>query len=393
MKQFFFLCAFTVFGSNFSGAQDKIIFYDGVVKEVRILNVSEDGTIQYVLKSDTTAVKGKELIEYSYQGNWYSYNSEKKELEQYSSSKYRHHYSFFNDLPNYKYGRFSISTNLFAPFVSPDVSVDVIDLYTYNSNDFKLSNPNLFVQTNRTFTLEPEYLIFDWLSLKIPITIPLTFDEPTTFYNSNTPTEFSMSYGHFYSSFLNYRLDQDLEGFDNLTTADIEFDNSLKSGLTRPAKNLLFQVGISPKFYPLGQMKHSLYLAPSLLFGMANLFSVDYYATFDTLTYSDFSGQIIEKWRLREEYGVQKRSPFFFVRSEVLVGINFNWWKHFCFSFETGYSSYIPNKGEADNVYMRLGTEEYQHKGSFQYNPKNRISGYVVSRLHLVYRFGGKLIQ
>lgn len=400
MRHIFFIVSFFCIGTSFS--QDTLVFEDGVVWRVTILDISEDGIISFEKELKNEEVDYHDLIEFSYKGEWHCLNKKNYTLESYPNPRYKIRYSFFKDPSKFSYSKFSIATNVLSPFSN------------YNTSNLEVSSDKRMYSryisfTNRVFSIEPEIRLTEKFGLKFPLLIGVGGKAETI----NTTNLFSDDWtpGRIYSHLApgSYAFPY---GELSFTEDDIAIENYSwfydELRLKGHAKDLIFQVGIAPKFFPLGQNKFALYISPSINVGMMDFYSIDVYNTFDTLTIINdvlvqWPDQYVQEgelnWKISEQRIEQRNNLFFYTRLETVVGINFNLGKSICFSVETGLASGINYNGpKMDNYYARIGNEGPYHlleSRTYEYLADyQRDSGInAVARLHLVYKFGGERIK
>jgi hypothetical protein len=367
---------------NVSFGQDTLVLKDGIVLEVSIRDISDKGVISYSYGKTTNSIEPDKIMRYYYKGDWY--REVDGEFQKQKSSDLKLRGDFFRSNSSFNYGRFSISTNLIAPFLETDVF------------DWQKDDRLVFRQyTNRTFTLEPEFRFHEKFSLKLPVTVGLT-SPPQSGQNDDISDTYRGS--TFLGDYFRYEFYRDYET-NTLFLDDFivrEFTNWNYFGLFRGhRKQLHFQMGFNPKFFPFGQKKHALYLSPSFIVGQMDYFQNDYYITIDTMidVSQDYFGnwESYELFRVSEERFEQSSSKFWFMKWEVLIGMHFNWTKAINFSFETGYSSVVWNDGDPDRIFVKKpGTDFELHHTEYRFQMPSRLLGYIPARFNLVINIGAQ---
>lgn len=395
----FYLILFCISLLQMSYAQDTIVFSDGSIRDVKINAVDTlNQTIHYVRKNTSYTISNEEIISYKFNGIWYARENQSNQFSVSENSFYQIKPHFFLKPAKHTYSKYSISI-----------------AYSPSSSAFGENlERRLFIaqfSNNATLRIEPEYLIHPKVSIKIPLVLGLgiesapyeIFNEQSDYYYYNQP--------YFYFSAPTYPLAPEVNS-RNPQEQSLYFNNY------KPVhkSELLYQIGITPKFYPFGQTRNALYISQSINWGRGNYNSVDYYYDFDTLVFTDYwTGDQSASWYLTSERARVTKNQFNYFRFETLVGINFNVSSSLCFSIESGFSSIMQNNGKTeDRVFLKAPGEDYQliYSGVYQVNPDNEVinpafnynynsfwsrgfiySGKFINRIHLVYKFGGKRLE
>lgn len=371
----YLLLCFSFLIINVLFTQDTIVFADGKVKNVNVLSVDSLGKIIYEQNGKMKTIHQSEIIEYSDDGQWYGYLNNTNNFVKIDGSNYRLYNRFFDSSPRFSYGRFSIATSLMEPFIYGNMAA--------------WTNVNVLF-TNPRITIEPAYRISDYWSVKIPfyfgfnLRAPSSYDMPSNdLYENNSIYQGSV---RLYSRMHNYALPNEVgDGIQPKITPLSQSDNW--SGRVSHERNFLYQLGISPKFYPFRQKRQSLFIQQSFMVGIADYFQVDYYSNFDT-AHLDISETQLIQWNLYSEKALQSNSQFVFFRYEALVGMEFNWAENFNFSAELGFTTQPINRGDPDRFYFQYNPgEDYQLVQTKTYQFANQI--YALGRIHLIYKFNG----
>jgi hypothetical protein len=391
MKKLYLILFFVALIQN-CFSQDTIIYNDGSFRQVKITTIDTlNRTLHYVRKNTNHAISMEEIIAYKFNESWYSKEDASGQFSVSKNALYKFKPNFFTRPAKYTYNQYSISAT-YSP--------------SYSSFG-PLFMRNLFATQfchNATIRIEPEYLLHPKISIKIPIVIGLGIESaPYQVVNYELPEYY---YNKTYFHFSDYTYSGELELYDrNPQWQSISF-----TGYTPVHKNeLLYQIGITPKFYPFGQTRNAFFISQSINWGRGNFNSVDYYYDYDTI---QTSGNYTY-WKQLSETAVVNKSWFNYFRFETLVGINFNISSSLCFSLESGFSTTMRNNSKIeDRVFLKTPGEDYQliYSGVYQTNPSKEVinpdysynsswnlgsstAAKFINRIHLVYKFGGKRID
>ena len=373
----YLLLCFSFLIINVLFTQDTIVFADGKVKNVNVLSVDSLGKIIYEQNGKMKTIHQSEIIEYSDDGQWYGYLNNTNNFVKIDGSNYRLYNRFFDSSPRFSYGRFSIATSLMEPFIYANMA--------------DWTNVNVLF-TNPRITIEPAYRISDYWYVKIPFSLgfnlraPSSYDLPVNdLYENNSIYQGSVTLSsrmHYYA--LPNEVD---DGIQPKITPRSQRDNWNSSNRITHERNFLYQLGISPKFYPFRQKRQSLFIQQSFMVGIADYFQVDYYSSFDT-THLNMSGAELIQWNLYSEKALQSKSQFLFFRYEATVGVEMNWTKNVNFSAELGFTTQPINRGDPDRFYFQYQPgEDYQLVQTKTYQFENQI--FALGRIHLIYKFNG----
>jgi len=373
----YFLLCFNFLIINALFAQDTIVFIDGKVKNVNLISADSSGKIIYEQNGKTKTIHQSEIIEYSNDGQWYSYQKETDNFMKIAESNYRLYNRFFDSSPRYSYGRFSLATSLMEPFIYANMA--------------DWTNVNVLF-TNPRITIEPTYRISDYWSVKIPFSLGFNLPDASSY---DLPVNDLYEYNSIYQGGVTlssrmhyYALPNKVgDGIQPKIYPHSQRDNWDRSNRITHERNFLYQLGISPKFYPFRQKRQSLFIQQSFIVGIADYFQVDYYSSFDT-THLNMSGTELIQWNLYSEKASQSKSQFLFFRYEATVGVDLNWTKNVNFSAELGFATQPINKGNPDRFYFQYQPgEDYQLVQTKTYQLANQI--FALGRIHLIYKFNG----
>ncbi|TNE76093.1 MAG: hypothetical protein EP333_03220 [Bacteroidetes bacterium] len=333
--------------------------------------VKKDGTILIVsvLKVDLK----QNIIRYEKEGSVIT--SSLDDIESYTA----HNPQFFN-IPNNE----SVTLNFSEP------ELERVSKIKYEYGPFSISS-NLFallpiVATNSRITIEPEYDLNQWFSIKIPMVIGITrsYSEGVD-YSNEAGTYIAYSYDERY--YPNY-------------TPPVQSNRELM-------RDVIIQGGITPKFYFNRKSKSiiSMYGSTSLNFGIADAYSMTRYDRLgDTLlgseeyNYENGSWEWYTTWdkeQTRTEALYYDKNVYSYFNFELMFGSDFNLSRLFTFTLEVGYGSnfIITSELVDDKIYTAVFNDDYilnylgPNQAGYQYRGNFR------ARLLLTYRFGGKRIN
>lgn len=366
MRLLFLVISF-IFAGNLI-AQDTLVFKDGYIWLCEIQSVKGKSIVFTRYDDKEESVDARQLMEYSRDGQWYKWNGEDHDLL--SGPKNNFKLSVFLRKPKNKYGRFSLGINLTAPLAHVDVDKTYPGYYWQDQ-----SNANLFPQTNRSITVEPEYRIFDRFSVKLPVMIGLDFSTPDTLFQSVNPDP----YYYYGSSFVNWSAPYQVTTTD---VNDIDFYSGYNRNLNGHAKNVIFQVGVAPKIYPFGQTKIAWYLGAGAYGGLMDQYRIDYFL--DLTTDVDQWGDL--RWMETNEYAVRYSEPKPFFRFEAMMGVDLNFSQFINLGFEGAWSSNFYTTKPKDQVFARHDNDPYSFVAEFDYRYTGTRWGYPVGRVYLIIR-------
>jgi hypothetical protein len=379
--------------------QDTLLLRDG---QVYLVANPEPDTVARMLHCDKggerIAVPFHELSRFSMGESWFVVNPLGAISGPVTGSGFKLGANILQRPVNGKPNKFSIGTNVVAPFVDTweidyDYSSSGYSTGSYFTWDIETQEKmRMTFASNRTFSIEPQVQLSAKWALKIPVIIGFRPKTEEHIIQSEDLWGQVSDYDNraaIMSPFARYHLPEfDLIGVvpvDVITSGDNYYTGYFMN--RRHGKNLLFQVGLAPRFYPFGQTKNAVYFSPSLNVGLADHHALDVYASFDTTTY-----QYSNYWILTQEEITVKRSPFIYFRGEASAGMEFVSKAGFFLSMEGGVSSTIKNRGEADRYFIKQLDGEYvlQHSDVFDFGNDGRLrwSLYPVARVHVGFKFG-----
>jgi hypothetical protein len=373
-----------------SKAQDTIIFDDARVHPVKITKVGTKGVV-YERRGGKKKALFVDVMQFKKGDQWFYYNEETEKLEEQSEPFFDFAINPLQVPKNFRYSPFSIGATF------------TFDLSSRTSYGW----PQRYSPAdNWRIRIEPEMHFTDWFSLKVPLVIPLTLDDQSkdghiVTHNSG-PQEYGIGGIEFYYDFgYNYYYEPTNPSDYPKKTGYYGSSNESEAG----TREILGQVGLTPKFYPFLQQKVAFYIAPSINFGIGNYNQINYYATFD---YQDSIAQgnpsnpyYIDTWELVSERLEVKKANFSYFRGELTIGFNFNITKALNFSIESGFTTELialtPIENSNLTVIRQNDGFEFESQ-SFEptvldYRESGIGGGFAMNRIMLVYRFGGRKVE
>ncbi len=326
-----------------SFGQDTLVKKDGSIVPVKILDLDETvGLITYEFEGQTVVASIASLESYrlhsvlTHENDDVTTNSYREKLPSVLQANPK-------ITTRYDYGPWSVSSNLTALFN--------------------------FGALNSRMSIEPEYTVNDYFSIKTPITFGI-FNNYTIGVNNAYPLTY-----YYYS---------------NTTYSGVDNPPVPEDNMRRQAQHLVGQIGIQPKIYPFKKDDHllSMYVSPSLILGVTDRYAVERYDRSDTVSYWSNSQTFIY-WETNTDYELISHNEHFFFNYEFLVGLDVHMGKALGMSLEAGYASKIQGEPQKnDKVYTSYNGGPYQlvydAKPKFTYGDRNRFR----FRLLLTYRFG-----
>lgn len=389
------LCTISfLLGTQFSMSQDTIIFDDARVHPVKISKV-DDSSVTYERRGKTKKASFTDIMQFKHGDQWFYYNEDAKKLEKQSQPFFDFKCNPLQVNKNFRYSRFSVG----ATFTF-DVSAGTDTKRYYSPAD------------NWRIRIEPEMHFTDWFSLKIPVVMPLTTSDDQSadglviMHNAGPQNHSVRGIDFRYLSINNHLSDLEESSHPQSYSRNISSGNRSGAG----TREILGQIGLTPKFFPFLQQKVAFYIAPSFNFGIANYNQVNYFSTFDyqidTTTFSTgnppvFQNSYTETWELLSERLEVNKANFTYFRGELTLGFNFNLTRSLNFSLETGITTdLIPLKPyENSTLTVIRQSDGFQFETqSFKptvlgYRSDGLKGGFMMNRFMIVYRFGGKKIK
>ena len=366
---------FFLFSLSIGYSQDLIAFKDGYTWPCKIVKVGASNLIFIRYGDKEEMVQEEEVEEFYHEGMWHRWGEE--EMEDYKVAKYYHRPSVFVRKPNYSPGKFSISTNLLSLFVQ--TSID--DYNSYNTwRDETYSNVHLF--TNRSFSIEPEYRIMDRFALRLPVQIGFPAKNLDSLVGPKNPSYYRTEF---------FRVGNNSSPDPNNVGSNDFYDNNDRD-IKAHAKNLSFQIGIVPKFYPFGQSLCAMYLGAGAYIGMIDFFQNDYF--YDLYIDSTTSQSSYKYLEVAQEKVVRSEFKRLFYRFEGQIGIDLNLNEYLGLGFQMAYSSIIYAENPIDRIFAKYDIDPaytYIKDSEFQY--EGARFGYMAARVHLTFRIGSKSNQ
>ncbi|NOQ72541.1 MAG: hypothetical protein GQ574_11095 [Crocinitomix sp.] len=334
--------------TQFSFGQDTLYLKSGEQLTVQIIELDTAiNFVGYVYQGDTIYATTQSFEKIIYEGKLSSEGSLISTAIINDSEKSREAVlSKIKPNPKYLYGKWAVSTNLLGMIES---------------------NSRFAYVENGVFSLEPEYFINDHFSVKMPLHVGL-------------PTDFGPELSYYGPYEMNDA------NADYLPTVK-ELDTWSISQLGHK-RDLLFQVGLNPKYFFKGQRTFGWYLSQGFYVAQINLNRVDYYYTYQYYI-NNFGDYYWRRPSVEHQSFEEKR---WVLHYEGAIGLSMNVLKNIGLTGEFGYTSLIKTKNEGvDQVFIRKEDDEYiLDPVLVQHSPNYRLSQsfkpYV--RVHLVFRFG-----
>lgn len=193
---------------------------------------------------------------------------------------------------------------------------------------------------NRVFMIEPEFQLNKRWSLKIPLGVGLEFIK-TGYQN-----DFAIHYSSTSTITCMYCVSGHGETINYL---------SPKARIN----DLIFQIGLAPKFYFRKEGDKGFYLTAALLTGLMDKYAVTTHIS--KISYP--TGKPVPydlNWVETSRSNVFEKNPYRFVKFELGVGYQTPEWKRFSLTIETGISSMSRRSGvKKDKVYLSLNGGAY----------------------------------
>ncbi len=353
--------------------QDSLKLLNASLIQVTITSIShQQGLVHYIHNGVSHAVVLSAVERYYFQGTWTenakSVVGKKMEVNEESQG----YYGYFYKTTPYEMSTWSVATNIVALLTNIES-----DNYQYSYRDYYYSDvPSL--------TIEPEYRINDHFAVKFNALIGLNaLKQPRSAYNYNSwksdPAYATRPWG---------RITYDLETWYAPTETLSYFQdgsNYFPEYPHNPNPNVIYQVGVFPKYYFNHRRKRAIYVSAGVSTGVADYQSVDYFHSFVYGEQDPSQNRV--KWILDKQDVRTRSNQFTFFRFDASAGINFNLTEQFAFAFEAGIYSTIKNKGFwPDKVFVQFNDGDFTHLTSAKYemsvNPTEPRS-----QLLLIYRF------
>ena len=317
-------------------AQDTIVFRTGKVEAVKILSLKKESNLIVYISSNDTIYSNllnfdKIVLHSKLEG------SSDPVVNTASISKRTSEVNMkISGINKYNYGQFSVSTNLTA----------LIPLYLAGGR----------------VTIEPEYRFNNFFSIKAPISIGIPRNSQVYYQSPGftwTYTDYSTPPTNTY-----------LPSFFMIE---------------------IVQVGVSPKYYPMGKSKKYVtpYFGAAVNIGLIKDYGADYYVRSDTLgSYYNYTWNT--GWNTTTESIIEKQGERNYFNFELLLGIDFNFSKRLTATLETGYASRLQEKGVSTvvpKVYQRIGDGEYNLVNAQEVQNFYKRHNYYKFRILLTYHF------
>ncbi|MBK9192577.1 MAG: hypothetical protein IPM77_14345 [Crocinitomicaceae bacterium] len=209
---------------------------------------------------------------------------------------------------------------------------------------------------NSTWYIEPEWNFSD----KWTVGLPLVFGSGVsknggTHIGPLSSPAYSYLEEYYYQVYGTYPSNDFPAIAKNEYSYSLDFESLCK--IHRP--ELVFQTGLSVKYYPFGQKLNAFYLGQQLSFGRGNYNQANFYIDADTAGYySDWDGYVAG-WTTAHQTIVYRPSYFNYLNYTTKFGIDFNISKIISFNAEASFSNAMKNRGVSDSIFVSRFNEPY----------------------------------
>lgn len=289
-----------------SFAQDTILHSSGEIEAVQILKLDkESNLIVYKSKNDTIYSSFKNIELFVVHSDLTEKNTNL--IDNVVESGVSKGYIAPKSKRVYKntYGTFSVSTNLTA-----------LIPFRYQAN---------------RITIEPEYRVNEFFSVKLPLSIGL----------ASVMSSYQNYPGYFSQVYVDYSTPPEL----------------MYPPYFYQPENIIIQVGVNPKYYPFGKSNRFFapYLGGAVNFGIVKDYGMDSFLEIDTASYTN--NDVYWQTNARTTTITEGERNYF--NFEGLIGMDFNFSNRITLTYEMGYSSQLLGEGNLNfRVYRKVGTGE-----------------------------------
>jgi len=360
---------------SFASAQDSLQLQKGPIIPVTITSIDHQlGLLKYSANGSNHSVSLNTVARYYYQDQWTENSVKVVEYFPEIVTELRWYDNYFSKNIVFEMSRWSVATNVLAPFTGSQ------------SNNSYFSSHYDGYQTAPIITIEPEYRINDHVAVKL--NAQFAFD------GIKQPESLSLSgwraqrYSYNYSYFKTWgRAIYNLEPWYSPSTHP-DYSRHIYSNKDEfpHLPNVVFQVGVYPKYYVQSQRKRAFYFSAGANVGLADFLAVDYYHSFTVRENHPTLAKV--KWSMEKQVIKTQPNRFVFLRFEALAGMNFNIARQLAIGLEGGVSTRINNKGsEKDNIYVQVNEGDFKLVDSLNYEVEKSLIA-PTFKLLLIYRFG-----
>jgi len=358
-----------------ASAQDSLKLQSGQIIPVKITSIDHKlGLFSYSVGVIQHSVSLSTVQRYYIQDEWIENTVKEEEYKPEIVEDIRWYDDYFSKPIGFEMGRWSIATNLLAPFTGTQ---------SINNQNYV---EHLGYQAAPILTIEPEYRVSANVGLKFNVQFALN--------GVKQPKALAMTDAwpyYVYYDYTNYktwgRAIYDLQSWYSPTVPPDYSRHRYKNKDEFPhLPRVVFQVGVYPKYYLRKYRKRSFYLSAGANVGVGDFQAVDYYQSFNVR--ENHPSQAVVKWGLQRQEIKMRANPFVFLRFEALAGMNFNIARQLAIGLEGGISTTLKNRGsEKDNIYVQLNEGDFKLVDSFVYQVEKSLAVPTL-KLLLIYRFG-----
>jgi hypothetical protein len=329
--------------------QDTLVFISGDTVAVEVLTVDTvHGLIHYVFLGDTIIVADR--------------NINISKIHSNTGSSIPGIYYKANISPS---DRFEEKYGLLNRPVADRSNSLAISIYLTALLESSPRNFRIHSTMNRVLLLEPEYLISNKLSLKMPLGIGISKVEPPL--NSHV---WDMYSGYYYDS------------LPLILDTNRIINSHWAYSIVHPM-NLKFQLGFYAKHSFNFSRKSYFYLSEGIDFGLADIYSLELY-------YSQVYN-IDQYWELNEERIEVKTNNIFFFNAKVIGGLSLGIGKSVALNVDGGVSLRISGKSnKEDLIFQSINHSDYELIYINKYEPEI-YTAKIFFRLALLYYLPWKI--
>jgi len=328
--------------------QDTLVFYSGEIKIANIIAVDTAKELIIYQTAGDTIIADLKIVE-----NLIIHSAVTGSIPDFlipfsvqSETGFTPRYNFLSTPANYNRGRFALTTNL----------TSLIEQNPGNTAVFAV---------NRVLTVEPEYF-FSNMSVKIPVAVGITKVKPMV--------------DDIYSAWNLY-----YEDYENPLNPPFIWEEYFSSQMysDEHPRNIIYQIGIYTKHFRKLPGKNYFYLTQGISYGRCNLYAVELYHHF-------LSSENYPYWVIDSENRVIHDNTAFYIRYEILGGLNWNLYKNISLLAETGYSTPMGSHVKAEDYFYRSlddGGYELMRANLFK---NDYETGRLIFRFSISMRFKSK---
>lgn len=228
------------------------------------------------------------------------------------------------------------------------------EIYEYLDQASRLSN------YNPTWSIEPEWRISDKWTLGLPVVVGSEISRESGAYTGSLANYYYTSMNFYYpvnGAYPNepeYSLNYYGYYYDHYSY--LNFDKLNK--IHRP--ELIFQTGVSARFYPFGQKANAFYIGQKFSLGRGNYNQANFFIDVDTLGDEDYWGTITYNWFSTNQTVKYQPAAFTYFNYATSFGVDLNISNVISFNAEVAFSSAMGNRGPADSVFVSKFGEPYK---------------------------------